>query len=195
MNRLFFTFVLLIFSLPVMGQEVAFGVRGESLPVSHLTTLRAEVDEAEDQFVTRIGAFLDRYTRENGFEACAPISTVGDMMIARVSTSHSQVGCLVVLRKGEHYLGRSIHSHPEATMLRLTENDNVFLRGNGTAGKGRVFSLRRKVGPSDTDRQHEGYLVEAGVVTFHSPGQPDRIVGPVAESHLPPSVFASQVSY
>lgn len=188
MKKMILALFLLMLSLPVSAQEVAFGMRGETLPVAHLATFRSDPGETEDEFVARVGTFLHRYTQENGHEACAPLALREETLIARVSTSHSQVGCLVVLRKGDGYLGRSIHSHPEATLLRLTENDNIFLRGNGTAGKSRVFSLRRKIGPSDTDRQHEGYLVEGGIVTFYSPGQPDRIVGPIAASPLPPSV-------
>ena len=50
----------------------------------------------------------------------------------------------------------------------------------------RRASMTVRTGVSPTDRRGDpGYLVEGGLVVFFSPDQPDRIVGPVADSPLP----------
>lgn len=179
--------MLALMALPVSSQEARFGVRGERLPVQHLTTFRAQPDEVEEAFVLRVGTFLERFSAAHGHEACAALVLVDDRLVARVSTNGSHVGCLAVTQAGDRYTGRSIHSHPRPGVVRLNLADNVFLRGDqGRQGPARRASMTVRPGVSPTDRRGDpGYLVEGGLVVFFSPDQPDRIVGPVADSPLP----------
>lgn len=181
--------ILSLICFPVLAQNNAkFGIRGENLPVIPLTTFYAQPDETEEVFVARVGAFLDRFTLNNGLEACAAlVLTDNNRLMARVTTSNSQVGCLMVVNNNDVFTGRGIHSHPNGRDLRLTLQDNIFLRGNGSNRRERQVSTRRALGPSTTDRRSgAGYLVEDGIITFFAPGKKDRIIGPVAESPLAP---------
>lgn len=183
--------IVLFATFPALANQLVFGHRGESLPVTHLATFQADPGESERDFVLRVGSFLDRYTRNNGFEACASLVINDGKLTARVSTSNSQVGCLITIMEGDEPVGRGIHSHPEAGILRLSANDNVFLRGNGGNRNGRVSTVRRTAGPSKTDRAGgPGYLVENGMVVFYTPHGQDEVVGPVAASPLSPSQLA-----
>lgn len=179
-------------SVAAPAHEATFGVRGEALPVYQLATFRAQAQETEVDFVLRVGAFLDRYTRANGFEACAALVLQEGRLVARVTTNESHVGCLAVTFAGDQGVGRSIHSHPAPGVVRLNLADNTFLRGDrGRQGPSRRVSMRTRQGVSPTDRLGgPGYLVENGQVVFFSSQQPDRVVGPVAASPLPTSVVA-----
>lgn len=193
MVRFIVTLVLGLVATSSIAHEATFGVRGESLPVHHLITFRAEAQETEVDFVLRVGAFLDRYTQVNGYEACTDLIIQEGRLVARVTTNESHVGCLAVTYAGDELVGRSIHSHPAVGVVRLNLADNTFLRGDrGRQGADRRGTLRTRPGVSPTDRlSGPGYLVENGQVVFFSSQQPDRVVGPVAASPLPPSMLAA----
>jgi hypothetical protein len=196
MFRFLLVFALALATVPTHAQEARFGVRGETLRVTPLTTFRAETGETEHDFVRRVGTFLDRYTAANGFEACAALAMNSGQLIARVSTVESHIGCVVVSSTGDQSINRGIHSHPRSGHVRLNLADNTFLRGDqGRQGPSRANSMRTTGGVSATDRlSGEGYLVEGGQVVFFAPGVPDQVVGPIAASPLPPSMLANQAT-
>ena len=156
-------------SLPAGAHDLSISDVND-LPVSQVATFHSMAGEGLSAFVKRIAPEFSGYTERTGHEACAVIGvtkaendgTVDGAFSVTMSTIHSQIACTSsAVEEGYTSLGRTIHSHPQKHVIRLTALD---MKARGTpAGKLRT-ETPETCKFSDQDYAAPGYLVTCGKV-------------------------------
>lgn len=125
--------------------HVQFGQRGETLPLTKLTTLHSQEGETLDAFALRAGVWFRNFTTSSGYEACGPILAAQEgegRWAIPVFSNLSQVGCVMPEAAVEGFAGtgETIHSHPVEKVVKTNGRDRVFMTGQS----GRFHGARRQ---------------------------------------------------
>jgi hypothetical protein len=165
--------------------NVQFGLRGETLPLTKLTTLQSQEGETLDAFALRAGVWFRNFTTSSGYEACGPVLVAKEdegRWAIPVFSNLSQIGCVMPETAVEGFVatGQTIHSHPVVPMVTPNAQDKLFISGQSTRFNAERRQ-RRTVDPrvfSKTDFESgPGYLVTDGKVLHQNGPSAVREVG------------------
>lgn len=197
--RLVVFFVLVLSSIPALAQSRASLPEGRGqVPVDRVSTLVSREGEDKVAFLQRVGGLLAAYTDATGFEACAQVCASPQRTGVVVTSSRAHAYCAVAQRcpGGLVATSESIHSHPQAAVYVVNENDVVFSGFRDRKGQ------RKRTTPeqfSDTDFDGgPGYLATGGKLMYQSGRKQVVVMGDlvappsdVLQSILAPALTAS----
>ncbi len=146
-----------------------------------LGVIDSKPSESKDDFMLRVGSYLDNYTGRTNHEACGMVmsSPNGDRWRVRVITNQSHIACvrMVFDEPGFQSSNETIHSHPE-----VKNGRSIFANINDQAL--RQFSKGQRLSISDEDFSEmdisngPGYLVARGHLLHQEAGH-KRMVGSI----------------
>lgn len=144
------------------------------LPVSQVATFHSMAGEGLSSFIKRIAPEFASYTERTGHEACGMVAvtagendgTTDGAFSVVMGSIGSQIACKAPeIEAGYNSFGRSIHSHPQKRVVKLTAVD---MKARGTpAGKLRTENLNN-CEFSDQDYTAPGYLVTCDKVLYQN---------------------------
>lgn len=174
----------------VIALALAFPIASHASSLDSITTtplqeMSSNAGEAKEDFLLRVGSFLQSYTAKTGYEACGLVGAAeGDKFAVAVTTNESHIGCLATAKVAGFVVDKeSIHSHPQILHYRVSQVDYVFLsvQNGNTAHLNQMDNIQAENTFSATDyKTGRGYLVTNGKLLYQYGKQyPVREVGEV----------------
>lgn len=184
MNRILLSLFLLVATIGSALAHEAPKLLPEDpqVPWTTIGTYYGEPGEKIDDFVLRIAPILDAYTAEHEVEVCGVVGSKYDGSLGIIlGTINASVTCSFDRNRvpeGMFTLGWSVHSHPNAKKVKVTDIDRLLAKRSGSPAFETLAKNQGARGFSLQDFQVPGYLVAGGKVLFQD-GIPKsvRVIG------------------
>jgi len=136
----------------------------------HLGDYVSEPGEPLEIFLKRLGLVLDAHTKATGHEACGMIGFQAstDRHAVALFTDGVQRGCSMRYSQvpaGFETTRESIHSHPYATLITLTDADRAWNRAHNDVMHGTTVNIKPGFSQGDFDAG-PGWLVFQGTLQY-----------------------------
>jgi len=136
----------------------------------HLGDYVSEKGEPLEMFLKRLGVVLHAHTKSTGHEACGMIGrqSATDRHAVSLYTDGVQRGCTMRYSEvpdGFDSTRETIHSHPHATLITLTQQDKAWNKAHNDVMHGATVNIHQGFSQGDFDAG-PGWLVFQGVLQY-----------------------------